>query len=219
MEMFAWFRPKYNSMAVCIMAVFFGCTHSNVPGEYRESQGTVTRFSTNQTDPVLRITEFLKLKNGTIIYPTYFFYHIQKTSTGTRRVEKIARTFQSITPKGKNFLYLPTANEIAIYYFLVRKSYPVEVQINEVTKTEYRWTDWHLWELKADDLPKNKQLTFPAFEKICRKELTELQQQIQVELIQKYEKIEAAAWKAAGTPVGPKGRGGLGDREPAKPKF
>lgn len=187
------------------------CTHADIPDEYRESQGKVAKFSVDLSDPVLRVTEFLRLQDGSVIRPKVFYYKTQRILFRPRRVEESARTFRTLgrdVPATHRVLYLPTSEEIATYLILVRKSFPKEVEKDGKRKTEYIWADWQLLEIKSEDISSEKPLVIPAFEELTKRELTKEQKELLTDLVQRYDNQAAAARKKAATPVKP------GDKKP-----
>jgi len=174
-----------------------GCADTNTPGEYRESQGKVTKFTVELTDRALTIaTPFIKLQDGSVIQPKMYYYQYHKTLIGVRQVEKGSRIFRSI---GRDLdakyraYYLPTSEEIVTYFFLVRTSVLKEGRKRKAKfeKADYEMGDWQLLEIEAKDLSPEKPLVIPSY----KRELTKEQKELLQDLVQRYDKIEAAAKK------------------------
>jgi len=132
-------------------------------------------------------------------------------------VEKCGRTAKSTTKKKHNFIHLPYSEEIDTYILLVRTSFhkdsvPKYVDkterdpLNKIlgTKTDYVWANWQLLEIPAKDISPEKPLVIPAYEELAKRELTKEQKELLKDLVQRYEKVAAAARKRAATPVKPR---------------
>ena len=186
-----------------LVPTIMGCSHAKLPGEYRESRGEVVKFDVMQTDPVLRVTWFVKLQDDTVIRPKLYYYQGHKTLIGVRQVEKSTRTSQTTTPERKRFLYLPTSEEIATYLLLIRTSVLKEGRERKIKfdKADYEMGDWRLLEIDAKDLTPEKPLVIPAYEELAKRELTKEQKKLLEDLVQKYEVLLAAAKVKANTPV------------------
>ena len=98
---------------------------------------------------------------------------------------------------------MPISEEITTHLLLVRKAYSIEVIEDGKPKREIKWHDWQLLELPAGDISPEKPIVIPSFEELQKRELSKDKQELLEDLVQRYDKIEAAAWKKAGTPTKP----------------
>ncbi len=197
-----------------LVACDMGCSHADAPGVYRESQGTVAEFTAELTDRTLTIAvAFIKLQDGTVIHPKVYYYQVHKTLIGVRSVEKLGRLWRTFGRDRKptyRALHLPTSEEIATHLLLVRTSVLKEGRKRKAKfdKEDYEMGDWQLLEIEAKDLSPEKPLVIPAFEELTKRKLTKEQKELLADLVQRYDVLEAAAWKKAATPVKP------GDKKP-----
>jgi len=181
--------------------MLMGCAHAETPGEYRESNGKVVKFVVKQSDPIHRITWFLKLKDGSVIRPEIYYYQTQFTLLGIQRVEESARTSQTTSTNKKKFIYLPYSEEIDTYLLLVRTPVPKEVEKDGKTETVYEQSALLLLEIPAKDVSPEKPLVFPSYEELSSRELPKEQQKLLKDLVKRYDLIKAAAKKRRDTPM------------------
>lgn len=169
---------------------------------FRESQNSVKKFDVKMSDSTLRVVEFVKLKDDSIIYPTMYYLQGHKTLKGYQKVEKIARTFQTISPNTSAFIYLPSTDEIASYLLLIRKASKKKQETEESkTKTIYEWSDWQLLEIEFDSSSEKGTITIPAFEDLQQRKIDAEMQKTRSELVKRFDSISIEARKKAGTPV------------------
>ena len=185
-----------------LLLLIMGCETAADSDEYRESQGTVGILTLEQVDPLLRIAQFVKLKNGTVSYAKMYRY------PGFRKLfdppnEKKVRSQQIITSNDSS-IYLPMSKEIASYLFLISKRLPIKAVDDGERTTDRDWSDWQLFEIPATEISKDKPIVIPPFEELAKRELTKEQEARLKDLVERYEKIEAKARKKASTPVPPR---------------
>ena len=183
---------------------------------YRESQGEVAKFTVQVTDPGIRVTSFARLQDGTVIRPYLYYYQVRRTTFGgVGRIEKIGRTFRSLSRNKHaqyNVIRLPQSKEIAAHLLLVRRSFhkdSVPDYVSETKpykkmsgeKTDYVWANWQLLELPTGDISPDKPIEFPSFEVLSNRELSKEKEELLKDLVQMYDKIAAVARKKARTPV------------------
>jgi len=163
-----------------------GCGRAENPGVFRESRGAVAAFSAEVTDPVIRVATFVRLKDGSVVFPHLYFYQLRKSGIlgGVRNVEKSGRTYYSLSQKGNakksNLLQLPVSKEITEYLLLVRRSFhqdkvpkfvvsterdPIKVMLGN--KTEYVWANWQLLTIPASEISPKKPIVFPSYEELA----------------------------------------------------
>ena len=195
-----------------LIVVMVGCVSANAPGEYRESQGSVVKFTVEQSTPVLTITWFVKLQDGLVIRPKIFFYQARQVLFAFRSVEESARIWQITSTKARNFLYLPYSKEINTYLLLIRAPLPKEVEKDGKIETIYEQSEWQLLEIPAKEVSPEEPIVIPAFEELIKRELPKEKQELLNDLVTKYNAIATAAKKRMDTPMSIKGRP-VGDSE------
>ena len=202
-----------------LLLVLIGCTQAKIPGEYRESQGSTGIFSVEQSDNRLKFVRFVKLEDGTVINPIMYRYPAFRKIFDPPRELRV-RSSQITSVRGNKKIRLPISEEITSYLLLVRNSVPAKIQNDGTTQTMYEWSDWQLLEIDAKEVSLDKPIVIPPFEELLKREISDEQEELLKDLVQKYDKIVAAARKKVSTPVPPRktAAGQDQDSQPANEK-
>lgn len=181
-----------------LLVISTGCASAAQPDEYRESQNRVKNLTTDIADDYLRIVTFVRLADGSIQDPKLYYYQTHHTAFGVRKVEKPGRLWSNVT-KTRKAIYLPVADDISAYLFLVSKPTVSNVVKDGVKKTMTDWSEWLLYEAPAKEVLDKKAVSFPPFEELI--ENAGEHEELAARLRQEYAKAEAAAKVRMNTPV------------------